>query len=75
LAVRKLEKFACFRKQKPIFFAFNERQSEILSNCRCKALPFSNIIKEQKSTIKYFIYLQKNNEEEEWQILSIEVTC
>jgi len=47
LAVRKLEKFACFEKQKPIFsFAEGEKQSEILLNCRCKALPFSNTIKE-----------------------------
>ena len=27
-------------------FAFGERKSEILLNCRCKVLPFSNIIKE-----------------------------
>jgi len=49
LAVRKLEKFACpaMAEQNRFYsFAFGERQNEILLNCRCKALPFSNIIKE-----------------------------
>ena len=42
-----LKSLLVLKKQKPIFsFAEGERQSEILSNCRCKALPFSNIIKE-----------------------------
>jgi len=40
-----LKSLLVLKKQKPIFsFAKGERQSEILSNCRCKALPFSNII-------------------------------
>ena len=42
-----LKSLLVLKKQKPIFsFAKGERQNEILLNCRCKALPFLNIIKE-----------------------------
>jgi len=38
-----LKNLLCFEKTESRFFsfAFGERQSEILLNCRCKALPFS----------------------------------